>query len=89
MTFVRLPIMRLFNLSLLAELLDVEMIPKFTIGDCREKLIHRYKTKTCKVQIKPWDKESIEDVKNIYTVVNMYKKDSHGKSIGEKEKMFA
>ena len=58
-----------------------------TLYSCREKLINKYKTKICKVQIKPWDKGSFEDVKKIYTVVTMYKKDAHGKNIGEKEKV--
>ena len=71
---------------------DMKIAGNFTLSKCREKLIHRYKTNfrssfTCKVQIKPWDKGSIEDVKDIYTVVTMYKKDAHGKNIGEKEKI--
>ena len=60
---------------------------KFTLSSCREKLIHKYKTKVCKVQIKPWDTGSVEDVTTMYTVVTMYKKDAHGKNIGEKEKI--
>ena len=59
----------------------------FTLHSCREKLKHRYKTKLCKVQIKPWDKGSIEDVNKMYTVVTMYKKDTDGKNIGEREKI--
>ena len=39
------------------------------------------------MQIKPWDKSSVEDVKDIFTVVKMYKKDSHGKHMGELEKV--
>ena len=39
------------------------------------------------MQIKPWDKGSFEDVTTMYTVVTMYKKDAHGKNIGEKEKI--
>ena len=58
-----------------------------TIGACRDKLISEYKRKTCKVQIKPWDRGSVEDVKDIYTVVTMYKKDAHGTNLGEKEKV--
>ena len=42
---------------------------------------------TCKVQIKPWERSSKVDVKDIYTVVTMYKKDMHGKNIGENEKV--
>ena len=57
----------------------------FNLHSCHQKLKHRYKTKTCKVQIKPWDKGSIEDVNKMYTVVTMYKKDGDGKNIGEKE----
>ena len=59
----------------------------FTLHSCRQKLKHRYKTKLCKVQIKPWDKGSIEDVNKMYTVVTMYKKDTDGKNIGEREKI--
>ena len=50
-------------------------------------LIHQYKTRTCKIQIKPWDRESVEDIRNIYTVVTMYKKDSSGKTVGRNEKV--
>ena len=63
------------------------MARNFTIGACRDRLISEYKRKTCKVQIKPWDRGSVEDVKDIYTVVTMYKKDAHGKNLGEKEKV--
>ena len=42
---------------------------------------------TCKVQIKPWERSSKVDVKDIYTVVTMYKKDMHGKNIGDNEKV--
>ena len=63
------------------------MARNLTIGVCREKLINEYREKTCKVQIKPWDRGSVEDVKDIYTVVTMYKKDAHGKNLGEKEKV--
>ena len=66
---------------------DKVIAGNFTLNDCREKLKHKYKTETCKVQIKPWDKGSIEDVNEIYTVVTMYKKDGDGKNIGEKEKI--
>ena len=63
------------------------MARNLTIGACRDKLINEYKRKTCKVQIKPWDRGSVEDVKDIYTIVTMYKKDAHGKNLGEKEKV--
>ena len=63
------------------------MARNLTIGACRDRLVSEYKRKTCKVQIKPWDKGSVEDVKDIYTVVTMYKKDAHGKNLGEREKV--
>ena len=59
----------------------------FTLSSCREMLMHKYKAKTCKVQIKPWDKASFENVAKIYTVVTMYKNDGHSSYIGEKEKV--
>ena len=59
----------------------------FTLYCCREKLIHRYKIKTCKVPINPWDKGSFEDVKEMYTVVTMHKKDKHVKNTGDSEKI--
>ena len=63
------------------------MARNLTIGACRDKLMSEYKRKTCKIQIKPWDRGSVEDVKDIYTVVTMYKKDAHGKNLGEREKV--
>ena len=74
-------------LFLLSEYDDVEICPNLTVKRCREKLIHRYKQGICKVQIKPWDRSSVENVKSIYTVVQMYKKDQGGKTLGEHEKV--
>ena len=82
----RLPISVHSN-CILTDILQMKIDKDFTLERCREKLIRRYQTKTCKVQIKPWDRESVEDVKDIYTVVTMYKKDSHGKNLGEREKV--
>ena len=76
-----------YHFLCVTDIRDMVITGNFTVASCREKLIHKYKTKTCKVQIKPWDKGSFEDVKKIYTVVTMYKKDSDGKNIGEKEKI--
>ena len=39
---------------------------------------------TCKVQLKPWDRADTSDVKDIFTVVVMYKKDKEGKTIKER-----
>ena len=66
---------------------NLEITENFTLASCREKLVHKYKTKLCKIQILPWDKGSFVDVTKMYTVVTMYKKDAHGKNIGEKEKI--
>ena len=63
------------------------MARNLTIGACRDRLMSEYKRKTCKIQIKPWDRGSVENVKDIYTVVTMYKKDAYGKNLGEREKV--
>ena len=76
-----------FSSSLISDIRDKKITLKLTIGTCREKLIDHYKERTCKVQLKPWDKGSVADVKKIYTVVTMYKKDAHGKNLGEKDKV--
>ena len=66
----------------------MEVVAGVTVGKCREKLISRYQNKICKVQMRPWDPDSMEDVKNVYSVLNIYKKDSNGRFIGEREKLF-
>ena len=55
-----------------------------TVGECREKLIDHYKKDTCKVQLRPWDKDDTIDVKNIFTVVQMVKKDHKGANMLER-----
>ena len=69
----------------LADIEEIEIDSNLNVRSCREKLMRVYKTKTCRIQIKPWDRASVEDVKDVYTVVTMYKKDSQGKNLGERE----
>ena len=70
-----------------ADILDRKIDTNLTVGECRDKLIRVYRTKTCKIQIKPWEKDSVADVKDIYTTVTMYKKDAHGENLGERQKI--
>ena len=62
----------------------MQISPDLTVGECREKLIDHYKKETCKVQLRPWDKEDTIDVKNIFTVVQMVTKDRTGANMLER-----
>ncbi|XP_041467401.1 uncharacterized protein LOC121417734 [Lytechinus variegatus] len=55
-----------------------------TVGQCREKLRHRYLTKLCKIQLKPWDNSDYAELKDLHTVVTMMKKDSSGRDSKKK-----
>ncbi|XP_041467412.1 uncharacterized protein LOC121417746 [Lytechinus variegatus] len=58
-----------------------------TVGQCREKLRHRYLDKLCKIQLKPWDKSNYAELKDLHTVVTMMMKDSIGRDTQKKEEL--
>ncbi|XP_063956855.1 uncharacterized protein LOC129263504 [Lytechinus pictus] len=58
-----------------------------TVGQCREKLRHRYLDKLCKIQLRPWDKSNYAELKDLHTVVTMMRKDSSGKNTKKKEEL--
>ncbi|XP_041467390.1 protein NLRC5-like [Lytechinus variegatus] len=58
-----------------------------TVGQCRDKLRHRYLDKLCKIQLKPWDKSNYAELKDLHTVVTMMRKDSSGKDTKNKEEL--
>ncbi|XP_041467402.1 uncharacterized protein LOC121417736 [Lytechinus variegatus] len=58
-----------------------------TVGQCREKLRHRYLDNLCKIQLKPWDKSDYAELKDLHTVVTMMRKDSSGKDTKKKEEL--
>ncbi|XP_041467410.1 uncharacterized protein LOC121417743 [Lytechinus variegatus] len=58
-----------------------------TVGQCREKLRHKYLNKLCKIQLKPWDKSDYAELKDLHTVVTMMRKDSSGRDSKKKEEL--
>ena len=67
--------------------MEMEISPSFSVGMCRRKLIKKYESGLFKVQIKPWEQTSHVNIKDIYTVVNIYKRDADGKTMGENKKI--
>nr|XP_054757361.1 uncharacterized protein LOC129263475 [Lytechinus pictus] len=58
-----------------------------TVGQCREKLRHRYLDKLCKIQLKPWDKSNYAELKDLHTVVTMMRSDSSGTDTKKKDEL--